>query len=535
MRTLSTLTLATLLLLPACAKDGDTGDITDADGDGYAAWEDCNDRDPAVFPGANESCDGRDNDCDDEIDEGATITLYRDADLDGYGDPDSETMGCEGTGGYSAEGTDCDDADAEVHPGAEEWCDGLDNDCDEQIDEDIEYADWYADVDEDGYGDPTSSINDCQQPSGYIADDQDCDDGDATINPDADEYCDGEDNDCDGGTDEADALDASTWYSDGDGDGYGDAGGKGTVRCAAGSGEVLDNTDCDDSRDDVNPGGTEICDGDADEDCDGLVDDADDSTDPSSMSTWHPDGDSDGYGDAGSSLDACSQPSGHIADGSDCDDSDAEINPAMEETCNGSDDDCDGLVDDDDVGVTGTTTWYLDADGDGYGSSRGGMDACDQPTGYVADNTDCDDDDGGIHVGCPEDTGDVFTRDGSYTGDLDIAVEVSTLGITDTCAGTATVEVDELGSVQITGTGDCSFSGVLGTLMGSQSGALEGEITSDPSAEGTVSVGDASTTIISDDWTGSFTDDDTLYGEFEGSTTYLHYTIDYLGTFEVSR
>jgi hypothetical protein len=540
MRTLSLGLLASLLLLSACGKDEDTASDIDADADGYTEDVDCNDRDPLIHPDANETCDGRDNDCDGDIDEGATVPLYFDADLDGYGDPDLETTGCPGTAGYSREGTDCDDEDAQVHPDAEEWCDGLDNDCDDEIDEDIEYADWYADEDLDGYGDPGEMVNACMQPEGYIEDGTDCDDGDDAIHPEADEYCDEIDNDCDGEIDEADALDTLTWYPDQDGDGFGDALAKGTLACAAGSDEVLDHTDCDDQSADINPDGTEICDdGGADEDCDGLVDDADASTATASMTSWHPDVDGDGFGDTSSSTLACTVPSGHTADDRDCDDSDGSINPAMAEICNGGvDDDCDGMADDMDSPVLGTSTWYADADGDRYGDAGSSREACEQPRGYVADNTDCDDTDANLTTDCPEDTGDTgeaFTRDGSYLGTIVVAVEIPAMSLTDTCSGTAEIEVVESDTTPITGIASCSFSGPLAALLGAQDATLEGEITTDPDVEGTLEVSSGGMVIISDDWIGEFTDDDTLFGVFDGTASYSGMPVLYEGEIEVIR
>jgi hypothetical protein len=85
----------------------------------------------------------------------------------------------------------------------------------------------------------------------------------------------------------------------------------------------------------------------------------------------------------------------------DCDDTDPDINQGIPEVCNGQDDDCDGLVDDDDPNLTGSP-WYEDNDGDGYGNPNACQQACTQPQGYVADNTDCDDTDAAIYPGAQE-------------------------------------------------------------------------------------------------------------------------------------
>jgi hypothetical protein len=115
-------------------------------------------------------------------------------------DADSDAIDRDGDGFTVADG-DCDDADPSIHPGAEERCDGIDNDCDGVLDGDAtDAATWYPDADGDGYGDADGGIAACEAPSGYVADNSDCDDADAEVNPGATEVCDdGVDSDCDGG------------------------------------------------------------------------------------------------------------------------------------------------------------------------------------------------------------------------------------------------------------------------------------------------------------------------------------------------
>ena len=202
---------------------------------------------------------------------------------------------------------------------------------------------WYTDADGDGYGDDASTVEACAQPAGTVEVGGDCNDGDALANVEGDEVCDGIDNDCDGVVDEADALDAATWYGDADGDGYGDAGAA-TVACDAPTGTVADASDCDDGDAAVNPSATELCDG-LDNDCDTVVDE-DDAVD---ASAWYLDADGDGFGDATDTLTACTAPSGYVGDASDCDDTAAATFPGADEVCDEADNDCDGSTDEDDV------------------------------------------------------------------------------------------------------------------------------------------------------------------------------------------
>ena len=380
----------------------------DNDLDGYSEDEgDCDDTQPDVFPGADEVCNGVDDDCDGDVDDDDdgvqdASTWYADADGDGFGDLGRSTEACAAPSGYVADATDCDDSDAAVHPAATETCNGIDDDCDGLTDDDdgdvVGASTWYRDQDADSYGDSSRSTAACAAPSGYVADATDCDDFDASAHPGATELCDGADNDCDGSTDESDAADASTWYGDGDGDGYGNA--SLTQRaCTAPSGYVADSSDCDDGDAAIHPGATEICDGD-DNDCDGLTDDADSGV--TGTSTWYRDRDGDGYGLSSSSSTACTAPSGYVTDATDCDDYDASVHPGATEICDGVDNDCDGLGDDADPGVTGTSTWYRDNDSDGYGDITRSASACTAPSGYIADNSDCDDYSASVHPGASE-------------------------------------------------------------------------------------------------------------------------------------
>ena len=301
-----------LLLLMAAATIACSG--KDADGDGYPASEDCDDESDAINPGATELCDGVDNDCDGDVDEGVAATFYLDSDDDGYGNPDATTdacaqpdgyvdnaddcndsdvafqpgaaefcedpndYNCDGSVGYEdADGDgvaacdDCDDTNADISPDAPEVCDGIDNDCDGDIDVDADPTvalTWYFDGDQDGYGDPAYSINSCVPPFGYADNDEDCDDSSELAFPGGVEVCDELDNDCNGTVDGADAEDAFEVFIDADGDGYGLDGGA-TLACEAGSGLAEAGGDCADDNFDVNPGQVEVCNDGIDNDCDG--------------------------------------------------------------------------------------------------------------------------------------------------------------------------------------------------------------------------------------------------------------------------
>ena len=199
------------------------------------------------------------------------------------------------------------------------------------------------------------------------------------------------------------------FYLDADNDGFGDATML-TVACVAPTGYVAVKGDCDDTNANINPDATEICNDGIDNDCDGLVDSND--PDATGTSVWYLDSDSDGYGNDSVTLQNCSQPSGYVVAGGDCNDLDASINPGAVEICNdGIDNDCDGLTDAEDTNTTGGTTWYLDSDLDGFGLDSSTTTACSQPPGYAAVGGDCNDSDSNSYPGAVEICNDGIDND----------------------------------------------------------------------------------------------------------------------------
>lgn len=229
--------LLLILLLAGCPV---TEAAFDQDGDGYVAVEaggdDCDDRNPGIFPGAPEVCgNGFDDSCDGLVDrvyaaddsgspQGAAPRIaqgtfyFLDEDRDGFGRDDEYLEECEvggvviGARHFVAEPGDCDDTDPTVHPDAtDDDCDGRDDDCDEVPDQDADPdARWWPDRDADGFGDDSNPArahrgcppsDDPQIPT-WALPGGDCDDLDPDRNPGAEEICDRIDNNCQGGVDE---------------------------------------------------------------------------------------------------------------------------------------------------------------------------------------------------------------------------------------------------------------------------------------------------------------------------------------------
>lgn len=345
---------------------------------------DCNDSNSSIKPGTSEICNGVDDNCNVTIDEGVLITYYMDSDVDGFGTVTSTTEACSVPPGFVSDSTDCNDGNASIHPGVSEICNVLDDNCNVLIDEGVQIT-YYADADNDGFGDDLSTIQACTPPFGFISDNTDCDDGNVNIHPGAPETCNNLDDDCDGQTDE---NVKTVFYKDDDSDGFGNAGIT-ALACSVPAGFVSNNTDCNDSDAGIKPTASETCNA-VDDNCNGNIDEG-------VKLTFFRDADGDGYGNPAITKDTCTAPAGFASDNTDCDDGHASAHPGAIELCNGIDDNCNGTIDE-----GAKTFFYRDADNDGFGNVNATFLACTAPAGYISDSTDCNDNNAAVHPGVIE-------------------------------------------------------------------------------------------------------------------------------------
>jgi hypothetical protein len=461
--------------------DKEEADV-DADGDGAFAEVDCDDSDASVYPGADELCDGIDNNCDDEIDNDAAdaALVYADSDGDGHGSGAAMLL-CDGAG-YVSTNDDCNDSADAAYPGGTEVCDGLDNDCNGTIDDGEDLSLFYADADGDGYGDAKDSIEACAAPVGYVDNSDDCNDYNDELTPE------------------------TRWYVDNDGDGYGSPFGFITA-CEEPSGYLDNNDDCDDNSAETYPGAVAedktACMIDADGDGYGDNDpgpgvdagtdclDSDARIYPGNVaedtSLCMQDFDLDGYGDVDPDSEG-------VDAGTDCDDADAASYPGAPEYCNNADNDCNGTEDDD--YAVDASTWYQDIDDDDYGDpDLPTTVACDKPDGYTDNDEDCDDSSEDINPDALEDC--VDGEDNDCNGQIDEVCIYGTDDVDVTITGNSTytylgyygmdasgdLNGDGVDDLAVGGYGANSYNGAVYVFAGPMTAGMELAAESDEMAE----------------------------------------------------
>ncbi|MFA9219732.1 MAG: MopE-related protein [Sediminibacterium sp.] len=271
-----------------------------------------------------------------------SVIYFYDADGDGFGDLNFPGAFCAQPPSFVTNSNDCNDSNFSVNENASELCNNIDDDCDNLVDEGFNLSNYFIDLDSDGFGNANSNIIACFQPIGYVSNATDCNDDDFIINTNAPEICNDLDENCNGLVD--DGLVFINYYVDFDSDGFGSSN---TMQntCYQPAGFVANALDCNDASFCVNAAAIEICNG-LDDDCNGVADNG------IVFATFYADVDGDTYGDPATGQDFCLIPTElFVANGSDCDDANALVNPAAIEIWeNGTDDDCNPNTSDVSVG-----------------------------------------------------------------------------------------------------------------------------------------------------------------------------------------
>jgi len=327
---------------------GDACDDDD-DGDGDPDTSDCAKYDATIFHGAQEICDGLDNDC-----EGGVPVEELDKDGDGV-------RGCDG---------DCNDNNNQVFPTAQEDCaTSFDDNCDNENNPDdaLNCKILYKDEDGDGYGSMDTKCRCVPEPP-YLADNSfDCDDTKKEVHPGGYEDCStaAVDENCDGSFNQQDGLNCKLFYKDGDSDGYGVA--ESICACEKFGVYSADNVlDCNDNNAQVNPKAKENClTFEVDDNCNGTANDMD----AQNCDPWFEDKDGDGFG-VGIAVCICQPQSVYTApNGEDCNDTNKDVYPGRKEQCSTDyDDNCN--KDANEADAEGCTPWWVDQDGDGYAGTQ---------------------------------------------------------------------------------------------------------------------------------------------------------------------
>ncbi len=294
------------------------------------------------------------------------------------------------------------------------------------------------------------------------------------------------------------------FYADSDGDGFGDDA-TAAEHCEAPAGFVAMGGDCDDGDAKVKPDAFEVCDG-IDNNCDGKADDLDPALKLSSADYFYRDGDGDGYGDSTQSKRACAKPAGYATSETDCDDTKAAVHPGAVEVCDHIDNNCNGMIDIADPGLTDAVPFYRDADGDHVGAGAA-MLACDAPTGFVLSSNDCNDSDSASYPGAVE-LCDGADNDcdggvdgtvalpnrctalvGTYTGSYSHLTQEklgNTVINSMSCTGTGSAALALNRKPGLQGTFACVYSGGLGGFQHDQSVTLRADVRLDGTVTGTV-------------------------------------------------